>query len=224
MIDAIAALPNVVKYIDIPLQHISDGMLTAMRRNISRSQQEELLYKLRERIPGVAIRTTFITGFPGETKSDHRQLVEFVDEFQFDMLGVFKYSHEDGTPAGTMDDDESLHVPDELKVEREAEIMLTQQRIAFENAAYLAEQRSEFEVLIERPAANKTRGRRTTGVVDAGALYVGRCYHQAPQVDSITHVHSSAELSPGQLVRCTIVDSDGYDLIARPTSEVVSDS
>jgi ribosomal protein S12 methylthiotransferase len=224
MIDAIASLPNVVKYIDIPLQHMSDGMLTAMRRNISRSQQEELLYKLRERIPGVAIRTTFITGFPGETESDHRQLVEFVDEFQFDMLGVFKYSHEDGTPAGTMDDDESLHVPDELKIEREAEIMLTQQRIAFENAAYLAEQRSEFEVLIERPAANKTRGRRTTGVVDAGALYVGRCYHQAPQVDSITHVHSSAELSPGQLVRCTIVDSDGYDLIARPTSEVVSDS
>ena len=220
MIDAIAALPNIVKYIDIPLQHTSDRMLASMRRNITRDQQIEVLHKLRDRIPGLAIRTTFITGFPGETDTDHQELLEFIEEFQFDMLGVFKYSCEDGTPAGTMDEDPSLHVPDELKAEREAEIMLAQQKIAFENASYLAEQKSQFDVLIDSAAAGGTEGRATTGVAKEGALYVGRCYHQAPQVDSLTYVHSTAKLSPGELVRCTIVDADGYDLIAQPTEQV----
>jgi ribosomal protein S12 methylthiotransferase len=220
MIDAIARLPNIVKYIDIPLQHMSDRMLSSMRRNIMRRQQEVLLHKLRERIAGLAIRTTFITGFPGETDDDHRELVEFIEEFQFDMLGVFKYSREDGTPAGTMDLDSNLHVPDEIKVEREAEIMLTQQTIAFENAAYVAQQRCEFDVLIDGPTAGGMRGRRTSGVADSGSLHVGRCYHQAPQVDSVTHVDSATPLSRGQLVRCTIIDSDGYDLIAQPTHQL----
>lgn len=219
MIDAIAGLPNIVKYIDIPLQHMADGMLKSMRRNISRKQQETLLYKLRERIPGLAIRTTFITGYPGETEADHRELVEFVEEFGFDMMGVFKYSREDGTPAGTMDDDSSLHIPDEMKAEREAELMLTQQKIAFENAAFVAEQRSQFDVLIES-SSGKIQGRRTSGVTDAGSIYTGRCYHQAPQVDSVTYVHSSTALSPGELIRCTITGSDGYDLIAQPTEQL----
>ena len=218
MIDAIARLPNIVKYIDIPLQHISDRMLKSMRRNITRKQQEELLFKLRERIPGLAIRTTFITGFPGETEEDHRELVEFVEDFGFDMMGVFKYSREDGTPAGTMDEDRELHVPDRIKAEREAELMLTQQTIAFENAAYVAEQRSQFDVLIESGA--KIEGRRTSGVTEAGSIYAGRCYHQAPQVDSVTYVHSTKPLSPGELVRCTITDSDGYDLIGHPTEQL----
>lgn len=206
MIDAIASLPHIVKYIDIPLQHISDRMLRAMRRNITRVRQEELLHKLRERIPGLAIRTTFITGFPGESEQDHRELVEFIDGFGFDMLGVFRYSREEGTPGGTMDLDPSLHVPDELKVEREAELMLTQQRIAFENAAYVAQQRCEFDVLIEGPGK-------------ADGSFAGRCYHQAPQVDSLTYVRSDRPLKAGELVRCTIVDSRGYDLIARPSVE-----
>jgi ribosomal protein S12 methylthiotransferase len=119
-----------------------------------------------------------------------------------------------------MDEDPSLHVPDEVKAEREAELMLTQQTIAFENAAYLAEQKSQFDVLIDAPAAGKTAGRATTGVTKGGSLYVGRCYHQAPQVDSLTYVHSSEKLSPGELVRCTIIDSDGYDLIAQPTEQL----
>ncbi|HRQ75751.1 MAG TPA: 30S ribosomal protein S12 methylthiotransferase RimO [Phycisphaerales bacterium] len=220
MIDAIAALPNIVKYIDIPLQHMSNRMLKAMRRNITRDQQAELLYKLRERIPGLAIRTTFITGFPGETEDDHEELMEFIDEFGFDMMGVFQYSREEGTPAGTMDLDPELHVPDDVKARREQELMLLQQEIAFENAKYVAEQKSMFDVLIEGPAAGGTTGRATTGVVNAGALYTGRCYHQAPQVDSLTYVHSEAKLSPGELVRCTIVDADGYDLIAQPTEQL----
>jgi ribosomal protein S12 methylthiotransferase len=220
MIDAIASLPNICKYIDIPLQHISDRMLTSMRRHIGRAEQVALLEKLRERIPGLAIRTTFITGFPGETAEDHAELVEFVEDFGFDMMGVFQYSREPGTPAGTMDQDPALHVPDEVKAEREAELMLAQQTIAFENAAYLAEQGNRFDVLIDGPAPGGTEGLATTGVSDAGSLYTGRCYHQAPQVDSVTYVHSVARRSPGELVRCTVVDSDGYDLIARPGEEL----
>jgi len=221
MIDAIADLPNIVKYIDIPLQHITDRMLTAMRRNISRAQQEDLLHRIRGRIPGLAIRTTLITGFPGETDEDHAALVEFIDDFGFDALGVFQYSREDGTPAGTMDLDPALHVPDDVKAAREAELMLAQQTLAFDNAKYVAEQASQFDVLIEGPAPGNTEGRATAGVMaSAGALYTGRCYHQAPQVDSLTYIHSAEALSPGELVRCTIVDADGYDLIARPTEQL----
>ena len=220
MIDAIASLPNIVKYIDIPLQHISDRMLSAMRRNITRAQQEALVEKLRRRIPGLAIRTTLITGFPGETQNDHEQLLEFVRSFGFDALGVFRYSREDGTPAGTMDLDPELHVPEELKLQREAEIMLAQQELAFDNARYVADQKCQFDVLIDRPAHGATTGRATTGVAHEGSLYVGRCYHQAPQIDSVTHVHSTEPLSPGELVRCTIVDADGYDFIAQPTHQL----
>jgi hypothetical protein len=118
-------------------------------------------------------------------------------------------------------------VADELKAEREKEIMLAQQRIAFENAAYLAEQRSQFDVLIDGAAHGGTgvspvqHARSDSNGRDARAtrMYVGRCYHQAPQVDSVTYVHSTAELSPGELVRCTVVSSDGYDLIAQPTEQ-----
>lgn len=220
MIDAVAALPNIVKYIDIPLQHVSDRMLKAMRRNITAGQQKELLYRLRERIPGLAIRTTLITGFPGETDDDHRELVEFIDEFGFDMLGVFRYSREAGTPAGTMDADPSLHVPAAVKAEREAELMLTQQQLALDNAQYLAEQQCQFDVLIDR-AVDGAGGESRAGNGAVGLRrYEGRCYHQAPQVDSVTYVLSDTVLSPGELVRCTIVDADDYDLVARPTEQL----
>ena len=220
MIDAMAGLEHVVKYIDMPLQHMSTRMLTAMRRHTSKEQQAELLEKLRERMPGIAIRTTFITGFPGETQEDHEELLEFVQEFGFDAMGVFKYSPEDGTPAGTMDADSALHVPDEVKAERERELMLAQQEIAFENAAFQAEQRVQFDVLIDGPAAGGTAGRATPGVTEGGILHTGRCYHQAPQIDALTYVLSREKLSPGELVRCTVVGSDGYDLVAQPTSDI----
>ncbi|MBL9120047.1 MAG: 30S ribosomal protein S12 methylthiotransferase RimO [Phycisphaerae bacterium] len=220
MIDAMARLEHIVKYIDIPLQHMSTRMLDMMRRNISKEDQLALLEKLRERIPGIAIRTTFITGFPGETQEDHEELLEVVSEFGFDMMGVFRYSPEEGTPAGTMDRDPALHVPDEVKAEREAELMLAQQEVAFEQAKYVAEQKCQFDVLIDAKAAGKTKGRATTGVSKGGQLYTGRTYFQAPQIDSLTYIHAAEELAPGELVRCTIVDSDGYDLIAQPTHEM----
>ncbi len=214
MIDAIASLEHIVNYIDIPLQHVSDRMLTAMRRNVTGDQQRALMERLRERIPGVAIRTTLITGFPGETEEDHQELLDWIREFQFDALGVFQYSREEGTVAGTMDGDESLHVPGEVKKRREEELMLTQQEIAFGNAAYLAEQSAIFDVLVDGPGRDRETEDPTLQV------FTGRCYHQAPQVDACSWVLSTRDLSPGELVRCTIIDSDGYDLVARPVDEL----
>jgi ribosomal protein S12 methylthiotransferase len=220
MIDAIASLPNIVKYVDMPLQHISDRMLRLMRRRISRAAQEDLLYRLRERIQGLALRTTLITGFPGETDEDHQELLEFVEHFQFDALGVFRYSREPGTPAGTADLDPVLHVPDETKARREDDLMLAQQRLAFDNAAYLAEEGCQFDVLIDRPAPTTPTTQHTPGPDGTARLYLGRCYHQAPQVDTLTSVTSRELLSPGELVRCTITGADGYDLLARPTDQL----
>jgi ribosomal protein S12 methylthiotransferase len=211
MIDTIAKLPNINKYIDIPLQHASESMLTAMRRQTSAAHQTSLLHKLRDRIPGIAIRTTFITGFPGETQDDHDQLLAFLEEMRFEAMGVFQYSREPGTPAGTMDLDESLHVPDELKAQREEELMLLQQRIAFEDAAAIASERRPMAILLDGP---------TGEVIDDLHVHTGRHQGQAPQVDAHTIVLANGPLIEGDLAHCTIIDSDGYDLIARPTEDL----
>lgn len=230
MIDALAELArkgHVVPYIDIPLQHASDRMLSLMRRNVTRRQQQEVVEKLRERVPGMAIRTTFISGFPGETEADHEELLEFVEEIGFDALGVFEYSREPGTVAGTMEEDPALAVPAEVKARRKAEVMELQQRIAFEQAAYLAEQFDEkdplntgvrLDVLIDEPM--RAEGVATSGVGKGGRLYRGRAYFQAPQIDAVTYVQSAEKLAPGELIPCAIVASDGYDLIARPVAEL----
>lgn len=235
MIDTIADLPNVVKYIDMPLQHISDSVLTAMRRHTSRQLIEALLTKLRDRIPGMAIRTTLITGYPGETEADHQELLEFIEAFGFEALGAFQYSPEPGTPAELAERDAALAVPAEVKQRRYDEIMQVQQRVAFEQAGYLAsfykrfaeknpvkarDKGVQFDVLIDQPTT--TTGAATTGVSESGHLAVGRTYFQAPQIDAVTFVQSRNALSPGELVRCMVVDNDGYDLIARPTAELES--
>jgi len=230
IVDAFAELADrgrLLRYLDIPLQHASDNVLAGMRRYVTRQQQETLIRALRDRIPGMAIRTTFISGFPGETEDDHRQLLEFVEEMQFDALGVFEYSKEPGTVAGTMEEDPRLAVPPEVKKRRRDEVMELQQRLAFEQAAFLAEQFDEkrpaaggvqFDVLIDE--AMQATGRATTGVGAGGRLYKGRAYFQAPQIDSVTYVQARERLSPGELVRCTVVGSDGYDLVAKPTAEL----
>lgn len=250
MIDAIAELPHVCKYIDIPLQHASNRMLTAMRRNVTAEHQRELMLKLRERVPGIAIRTTFITGFPGETDEDHQQLLDFIDEIGFDAMGVFEYSKEKGTPAGTMEDDSKLAVPAEVKAQRKHELMSLQQSIAFEQTEFLASHFNpenpadpgiQFDVLIDRalsvdsrgirgldPAGSSVesggkspaRGDRNAAASSSGRLYQGRAYFQAIDVDSVIYVQSREPISVGELVRCTVVGSDGYDLIARPTAEL----
>ena len=230
IIDAFAHLVehgNLLPYIDIPLQHASDSMLTAMRRHVKAEQQRELMFKLRERIPGMAIRTTFITGFPGETQADHEQLLEFIDAVGFDAVGCFKYSHEEGTVAGTMEDNPDLAVPEEIKQQRHDEIMALQQEIAHDQAAFIAGAFDEndptnsghqFDVLIDKPTNSVVEA--TSGVSAGGTLYQGRTYFQAPQIDAVTYVQSREKLAPGELVRCTIVASSGYDLIARPVTEL----
>ena len=217
MIDAIARLPQVVKYIDMPLQHINDRVLDNMRRKTSRQLIETLLGKLRKRIPGMAIRTTFITGFPGETDAEHRELVEFVRDFGFEAMGVFPYSPEPGTPAGTMYDSGGA-LPDDVVQARLDELMRTQQEVAFARNAELADRGAEFDVLIDAPL--KSSGKATAGVSKGGKLYEGRTGQQAPQIDAVTYVQSRDKLVPGEVVRVKITDSDGYDLIARPTTEL----
>ena len=216
MIDAIAKLPNVLKYIDMPLQHINDTVLDRMKRKTSRKLIETLLAKLRKRVPGIAIRTTFISGFPGETDEQHRELVDFVRDFGFDALGVFPYSPEPGTPAGTMHAKGGA-IDEGTIAQRVEEIMLTQQEFAFAANVKKAEAAVELDVLID--SALQTKGKATTGVSKGGKLYVGRSYQQAPQVDSLTYVQSKTKLSPGEVVRCKVTDADGYDLIAQPMED-----
>ncbi len=197
MIDAIAACQRVAKYIDIPLQHISDRILKAMYRRVTRRQTETLLAKLRECIPGVAIRTTLISGFPGETDAEHRELCDFVRDFGFDALGVFAYSNEPGTPAHRM----KGHLPPAVVQERVEELMLTQQEVAFRRAASLAGQ--TFRVMID----------------DFGedSVYPARHQGQAPDVDSVVFVRGG-DFDPGQFVTVRCTGSRDYDLLAEPAN------
>ncbi len=218
---------HLLPYLDIPLQHASTRVLDLMRRNATRDQQTELIHKLRKAIPGFTVRTTFISGFPGETEADHQELLHFIDEMKFEAVGVFEYSHEEGTVAGTMENDAKLRVSQEDKKRRRDEVMELQQKIAFAKAAHLASAFDEnnplaggnkFDVVID--AALRTSGKATSGVSGGGKLYTGRTKFQAPQVDAATFVQSREKLASGEIVNCTIVGSDGYDLIARPTAEL----
>ncbi len=212
MMEAMEQLKHIVPYIDIPLQHASDAMLEAMRRNVSAQTQSDLLNTIRKTIPNVAIRTTMITGFPGETEEDHKQLLEFVRENKFEALGVFQYSKEDGTVAGTLEDNDALRVPEELKQQREEELMLTQQEIAFARAEQAATDGEIHDVLIDS----------YIGETGDGELHLYQCRtkQQAPDVDACTILMAEKKQTIGTVIRCTMTDCDGYDLIARPTDEL----
>lgn len=229
VIDAFAELTkngHLLPYLDIPLQHASTKVLTAMRRNVTSDQQEKLIDTLRDRVPGMAIRTTFISGFPGETEQDHQELLSFIERMKFEAVGVFEYSHEPGTVAGTMEDNPRLAIAPEVKKRRRDEVMELQQKVAFARAAALAEGYNEktrkggtqLDVIID--AGLRVKGEKTTGVGSGGKLYQGRTYFQAPQIDAVTYVQSREKLASGEVIRCTIVGSDGYDLIAKPTAEI----
>ncbi|MEX2212633.1 MAG: 30S ribosomal protein S12 methylthiotransferase RimO [Phycisphaeraceae bacterium] len=220
MIDAIARLPRVVKYIDMPLQHINDRVLDSMKRNTSRKLIETLLAKLRDRIPGMAIRTTFISGYPGETQAEHDELVAFVRDFGFDAMGVFPYSPEPGTPAGTLHAKKGGAIAEDVVAARVEELMLAQQEVAFARNERIAASNQELDVLIDEVA--QMRGKKTTGVSKGGKLYIGRTYQQAPQIDSVTYVQSKQKLVPGELVRCRITDAAEYDLVATPIEDAVN--
>jgi ribosomal protein S12 methylthiotransferase len=195
MIAAIAECERVVKYIDIPLQHMSDRVLKAMGRRVDRRQQEALLAKLRERIPGVTIRTTFIVGFPGETEAEFTELVDFVRDFRFDALGAFKYSYEPEVPAARI----AGRHEDGVIAERYERLMLAQQEVAL--AAARERVGSELEVVVDG--------------ADADGRTVARHAGQAPEVDAVCLLPDE-EAEPGALLAATCVDTDGYDLVVRP--------
>ncbi len=196
MIAAIAEGDRIVKYVDIPLQHINDRILKAMARQVDRKATENLLERLRTRIPGVRLRTTLIAGFPGESDPEFDELVEFVRDFRFDALGVFPYSLEPDTPAGRM----KGQIPDAVKAERVDRLMTVQQEVAFALAD--AQIGLEFDVLVESPPAEGLQAARHAG--------------QAPEVDSITWLDAT-DAEPGAVVHARCTGRRDYDLLARPT-------
>jgi ribosomal protein S12 methylthiotransferase len=200
VIDTIAAAGKVCKYIDLPLQHGSDAVLRRMKRPGTRATYAKLLRRIRERIPGVALRTTFIVGFPGETEHDFDELLAFVDEVGFDHLGVFTYSHEEGTAAFGLVDD----VPPATKRSRQARLMSRQKRIVEKRQkARLGER---HRVLVDGPSP------------EHNLVLRGRLEGQAPDIDPVVYLTDAdpAQIAPGDFLDVEIVGAKEYDLIARP--------
>ena len=194
LIQVIKEEDKICNYLDLPIQHASDGILKRMGRRTSKEQLVEIIGKLRKEIPDIAIRTTLITGFPGETQEQHEELMEFVDEMEFDRLGVFTYSPEEDTPAAVMPD----QIPEDVKEDRQAELMELQQEIAFD----LAEEMIGREVLV-----------MIEGKVADENAYVGRTYKDAPNVDGLIFVESEEELMSGDFARVRITGALEYDLM-----------
>jgi len=195
LIGVLADARKIVPYLDMPLQHINDTLLKRMQRRVNRAETETLLKKLRDAIPNLVMRTTFITGFPGETDEQFEELVEFVREQQFERLGVFTYSLEPDTPAAKLDG----HLPDAVKEERRERLMAEQQEIAFAwNERQLGQR---MEALIDSAVPSEPNA------------FIGRTYADAPDIDGVVYV-TGKKLKPGQIVPCEIVASQGYDLVA----------
>ena len=194
LIDVIASEPKVCHYLDIPIQHGSDRILKRMGRRTDSGQLREIVGKLRERIPDIALRTTLITGFPGETEEEFEELMAFVDEMEFERLGVFAYSQEEDTPAAAMED----QIPEEVKEDRRARVMELQQEIAFEKSEAMVGK--ILDVMIEGKVADEN-------------AYVGRTYMDAPGVDGYIFVQTGAELMSGDFVKVKVTGAVEYDLI-----------
>jgi ribosomal protein S12 methylthiotransferase len=194
LIEVLAKSSKIVPYLDLPLQHINDTMLRRMQRRVQRAETEALLARLRQAIPELVLRTTFIVGFPGETEEQFEELVEFVGEQRFERLGVFTYSFEADTPSARLPD----HLDEDTKDARRERLMAAQQAIAFEfNDRQIGRQ---LDVLIDR------------AVPDERNAWIGRSYADAPDVDGVVYV-TGKKLRPGQMVRCEMVASREYDLI-----------
>lgn len=189
-----AAEPKICRYLDIPIQHASDEVLRRMGRRTDQEHLRRQIGMLRERIPDICLRTTLISGFPGESQEDFEELYRFVNEMEFDRLGVFAYSQEEGTAAAAMPD----QIEDQVKEARRDELMELQQAIAFEKAEGMIGQ--ELEVVVE--------GRMTDEDV-----YVTRTYRDAPDVDGYLFLHTDRELMSGDFVRARVTDFNEYDLI-----------
>lgn len=200
LIQVIKEQKKICHYLDLPVQHASDRILKRMGRRTDRKELTYIVNHLREQIPDICLRTTLITGFPGETEEDHEIMMDFVDEMAFDRLGVFPYSQEEDTPAAIMDG----QIPEDVKEERYGELMALQQEIAFEEAAAMT-------------------GRVVTAMIEGRVAeevaYVARTYKDAPNVDGFLFVNTDRELMTGDFVRVRITGSYEYDLIGELEDE-----
>ncbi len=194
LIQVIAKSKKIVPYLDLPLQHINDTMLRRMQRRVSKEATLELLGKLRSQIKNLVMRTTFITGFPGETDEQFAELMEFTAEQKFERVGVFTYSFEPDTPAARLPD----HLPEDVKEERRQRLMEVQQQVAFEwNDAQIGR---KLDVLLDRPVPEEKHA------------WIGRSYADAPDVDGVVYV-TGERLAAGKIVPCEIVATSEYDLV-----------
>lgn len=185
---------KICHYLDLPIQHANDEILKRMGRRTTKQELIDIISKLRREIPDIALRTTLITGFPGETKEQHEELMEFVDEMEFDRLGVFTYSPEEDTAAARMEG----QIEEEVKEERQAELMELQQEIAFDTAENMVGK--EVLVMIEGKVADEN-------------AYVGRTYRDAPNVDGLIFVNTEEELMSGDFAKVKVSGAVDYDLI-----------
>lgn len=195
LIETFASLDKVCKYVDLPLQHASNRLLASMNRYDTREEVETLLAKLRKRIPGIVIRTTFIVGFPGETDDDFEELKEFVEQQRFENAGVFAYSQEEGTVAGAMPN----QIPDEIKQERYHELMALQAQISEE--IHKDTEGQTLEVLVESIEE------------DGSGLHYGRSYREAPDIDGLVFIENPGDIKPGCFVKVNILQGFTYESV-----------
>lgn len=200
LIETIASEPKVCHYLDIPIQHASDNVLKRMGRRTNEEEMRSWIERLRERIPDICLRTTLISGFPGETQEDFEELYRFVNDMEFDRLGVFPYSQEEDTVAADMPD----QIEDEVKEARRDELMELQQAIAFEKAEDMIGK--VLEVMVEGKVADED-------------VYVARTYRDAPGVDGYLFLNTTAALMTGDFVKARVTDSNEYDLIGEVYDE-----
>lgn len=194
LIQVIKEEPKVCHYLDLPIQHASDTILKRMGRRTDGAGLREIIWKLRREIPDICLRTTLITGFPGETERDHEELMDFMDDIEFERLGVFTYSPEENTPAALMSD----QIDEKIKLNRQAELMALQQEIAFDKAIDMVDR--EMYAFVE-------------GKVVEENAYVARTYMDAPNVDGYLFINTDVELESGDLVRVKVTGALEYDLI-----------
>ncbi len=196
LIETLAGAKKIVPYLDMPLQHINDRVLKRMQRRVTRAGTEELLGRLRKSIPNLALRTTFIVGFPGETDAEFEELLTFVKDAKFERLGAFPYSFEPDTPATRLPD----HLPEEVKLARRDRIMEAQQHVAFEWSS--RQVGKTLDVMVDGPDP------------EVPNHVLARSYADAPDIDGLVRVKGK-NLRPGDLVRVKVTAADGYDLVAR---------
>lgn len=194
LIQVIKEEKKICHYLDLPIQHANDEILKKMGRRTTKQELTDIIGRLRREIPDICLRTTLITGFPGETSRQHEELMQFVDEMEFERLGVFTYSPEEDTPAAAM----TGQIDEDVKNERQADIMELQQEIAFEHADGMIG--SEVLVMIEGKVADEN-------------AYVGRTYRDAPNVDGLIFVNTEETLMSGDFAKVTVTGAVEYDLI-----------